>query len=82
MHWENKGTWWLGHAKWLGTIAGVVGAMLIALNIGQVGMGFILFTVSSTLWLIAGWMHREMSLVVLQGVFLVIDIVGIYNWAA
>ena len=54
--------------------------MLIALNIGAVGFGFEPFTVSSSLWAFAGWVHREASLVVLQGVFLVIDVVGVYNW--
>ena len=46
----------------------------------MIGIGFVLFTVSSSLWTYAGWAHREMSLVVLQGVFLVIDVVGVYNW--
>ena len=66
--------------KWIGTGTGGAGAILIALNIGAVGIGFVLFTVSSSLWAFAGWAHREMSLVVLQGVFLVIDVVGVYNW--
>ncbi len=66
--------------KWIGTGTGVAGAILIALNIGAVGIGFVLFTISSSLWTYAGWAHREMSLVVLQGVFLVIDVVGVYNW--
>ncbi len=66
--------------KWIGTGTGVAGAILIALNIAAVGIGFVLFTVSSSLWTYAGWAHREMSLVVLQGVFLVIDVVGVYNW--
>ncbi len=65
--------------KCIGTGTGVAGAILIALNIGAVGIGFVLFTVSWSLWAFAGWMHREMSLVVLQGVFLVIDVVGVYN---
>jgi len=66
--------------KWIGTGTGIAGAILIALNIGAVGIGFVLFTISSSLWTYAGWAHREMSLVVLQGVFLVIDVVGVYNW--
>lgn len=66
--------------RWIGTGTGFAGAILIALNIGAVGIGFVLFTISSSLWTYAGWAHREMSLVVLQGVFLVIDVVGVYNW--
>ncbi len=63
------------HRHWHGRCR----AILIALNIGAVGIGFVLFTVSYSLWAFAGWMQREMSLVVLQRVFLVIDVVGVYN---
>ena len=40
----------LTSAKWLGTVAGVAGALLIALNVGGtiVGIGFIFFAVSAT----------------------------------
>ena len=40
---------WLGLAKWLGTAAGIAGAVLVALNLGVVGYGFALFLVSSAL---------------------------------
>jgi hypothetical protein len=42
--------------------------------------GFGLFLISSLLWSVVGWFRREMSLVVLQGTFTVINIVGIYRW--
>jgi hypothetical protein len=54
--------------------------LLIALNIGAVGVGFVFFAISSALWALAGWVHRENSLIVLQVVFLGIDLVGIWNW--
>ncbi len=54
-------------------------AVLIAISIGAVGFGFMLFTVSSSLWAFARWVPREASLVVLRGVFLVIDVFGVYN---
>lgn len=67
-------------AKWTGTGAGVAGAALIALNVGTVGVGFMLFLVSSVLWIVVGWLHREPSLVVLQAAFTVINVLGIYRW--
>jgi len=67
-------------AKWVGTAAGVAGAVLIAANIGAVGFGFVLFLISSLLWILVGWMHREPSLVVLQGAFTAINVLGIYRW--
>lgn len=66
--------------KWIGTATGIIGALIVALNIDAVGIGFIFFAVSSATWTYAGWMHREMSLFVLQVVFLCIDLLGIYNW--
>ena len=37
-------------AKWIGTAAGVSGAIMIALNLGLVIYGFGLFLISSLLW--------------------------------
>ena len=68
-------------AKWVGTATGVAGAVLIALNIGAVAAGFALFLISSVLWSAVGWIHREPSLVVLQGAFTAINVLGIYRWA-
>lgn len=67
-------------AKWIGTATGVTGAVVIALNLGMVVFGFGLFLISSILWTVAGWRQREASLVVLQGTFTVINLVGIYRW--
>jgi hypothetical protein len=58
-------------AKWIGTGAGVSGAIMIALNLGMVIYGYGLFLISSLLW---------RSLLVLQGTFPIINIVGIYQW--
>lgn len=67
-------------AKWIGTLTGVAGALIIALNLGMVVLGFALFLVSSVLWTAAGWLQREPSLVVLQGTFTIINVVGIWRW--
>lgn len=71
---------WLRPAKWVGTGAGVAGAVLVALNMGVTGYGFVLFLVSSLLWSAAGVAQREPSLVVLQGAFTAINVLGIYRW--
>ena len=67
-------------AKWLGTVAGILGAVLVAANVGVVGWGFIAWAISSSLWTYAGWAMREPSLILLQAVFLIIDLVGIWRW--
>ena len=70
---------WLSAAKWTGTVAGVAGAALIALNLGVVGYGFMLFLVSSLLWCAVAWVQREASLLVLQIAFTTINVAGIWR---
>lgn len=66
--------------KWLGTTAGIAGAILVALNIPASGWGFALFLVSSVSWGAAGVMMGEASLVTLQAAFTAINILGGYRW--
>jgi hypothetical protein len=51
-----------------------------ARNLGLVIYGFGLFLISSLLWSVIGWVQREISLLVLQGTFTIINIVGICRW--
>jgi hypothetical protein len=69
-------------AKWIGTGAGVSGAILIALNLGLVIYGFGLFLISSLLWSAVGFAMREPSLLFLQTTFTVINLIGLWRWAA
>ena len=71
---------WVSAAKWVGTVTGVAGAMVIALNFGFVIYGFYLYLISSTLWSVVAWIQREPSLLVLQGAFTAINVLGIYLW--
>src|SRR3546814_177927 len=70
----------LSAAKWVRTITGVIGAIIIAANLGMVVSGFAFFLVSSLLWSTVGWVQREVSLLVLQGTFTVINVIGIWRW--
>jgi len=66
--------------KWIGTTAGVAGAVLLALNIAISGWGFVLFLISSISWTAAAVAMREASLGLLQGAFVIINLLGIYSW--
>ena len=68
--------------KWLGTVAGIAGALLIALNVGGtiVGIGFIFFAVSAAAWVVAGWRMGEPALVAMHAAFLAINLLGIWRW--
>ena len=68
---------WFSAAKWIGTGAGVSGAILIALNLGIVVYGFALFLLSSLLWGSVALVQREPALAVLQGAFTVINVLGL-----
>jgi hypothetical protein len=67
-------------AKWVGTFAGIAGAALIALNVGIVGYGFVLFLISSLLWSAVALVQRDASLFVLQGAFVLVDVIGVARW--
>ncbi len=66
--------------KWIGTGSGILGALWIAVNIASSGWGFVLFVISSTCWIAAGWRMREPSLVLLHSAFNVVNCIGIYRW--
>lgn len=66
--------------KWLGTLAGIAGAVLIALNIPESGWGFALFLGSSVCWGLAAIMMKESSLGLLQATFTIINVMGVYRW--
>jgi len=66
--------------KWFGTLTGVAGATILALNIAISGWGWVLFALSALAWTIAGMAQRDASLVVLQGAFLVVDLIGVWRW--
>ena len=70
----------LAALKWFGTLTGVVGAAILALNIPISGWGWVLFAASALAWTVAGAVQRDASLVVLQGAFLAVDLVGIWRW--
>ncbi len=52
---------WLSTAKWVGTGAGVSGALMIGFKLGIMAHGFALFLVSSLLWGAVGFAMREPS---------------------
>ena len=66
--------------KWVGTLAGTAGALLMALNIPYSGWAFALFLVSSASWTSAGLIMRDPPLWILNSVFVAIDILGIFRW--
>lgn len=66
---------------WLGTFTGIIGGTLIALNLPDYSkFGFIFFLMSAVSWLVQGYKNKDYPLIILNCVFIVIDILGVYRW--
>lgn len=63
----------------IGMLAGVTGALLVALGYNMV-LGYSLFLVSSMFWTSVGQLTKNHSLTFMNIVFSVINIIGLYHW--
>ena len=69
------------HWKWLATLLGIMGAIMVSLNIPAITrFGFIPFLISSIIWIFAAFKMKENSLIALNATFIIINILGIYRW--
>lgn len=64
----------------IGLITGIIGALVVASNIGMFVQGYSLFLFSSSLWIIYGVRTKQINLVILNLVFGIINAIGIYNF--
>jgi len=62
----------------LGTIAGIIGAFLVAFKLGQFGYPF--FFASSLCLTVSAIKQKQKNFVALQGVFLLANIIGLANY--
>lgn len=62
----------------IGTVAGIIGAFLVATKFGQYGYPF--FLISSVCLLISAVKLGQRNFIALQGVFLSANIVGFFNY--
>jgi uncharacterized membrane protein YccC len=62
----------------LGTIAGIIGAFLVALKFGQYGYPF--FFLSSICLLVSAIRLKQNNYIALQGVFFLANVVGLVNY--
>jgi len=77
---RTPGTPAFSTVKWVGTMTGVVGAFILALNIPFSAWGWTLFLFSSLSWTFAAIVMKDMSLAVLQLAFVVVDMIGVWRW--
>lgn len=65
-----------------GMVTAVIAAFMISSDISRrvTGFGFILFTISSIIWVVAGLVAKEGSLAIQNGVLFFINLLGIYRY--
>lgn len=69
----------------LGYIAmatGTIAAIMVSANLRRriTGYGFVIFTVSSIVWIVYGLQETEWPLIIQNAVLTLINIAGIYRW--
>lgn len=63
--------------SWLATGSSIIGAFLVAMQI--ITIGYCFFVVGAIGWLYIGVTRKDNALVTLNGVFLIANILGLYN---
>lgn len=68
--------------NWIGSLTGMVGAVMVAINAGYrvTGYGFGVFSFSAAVWIISGLLQGESALTVQYLVLLAINLFGVYRW--
>ena len=61
-----------------GTVAGIIGAFLVALKYGNIGYPF--FFVSSMALLISAIKLKQKNFIALQGTFFAANVIGLFNY--
>jgi nicotinamide riboside transporter PnuC len=64
----------------IGSILGVCGGVLIASNLDISRWAFVIFLVSTTMFIILGYRKGMLPFLLMQCFFLMIDFLGIYRW--
>ena len=64
----------------LGTVFGIMGAVLVASNIGMNDVGYIFFTIGSVFSLSSAIRRKQNDNIILWGVFLFINVIGLFSY--
>ncbi|PKD40506.1 hypothetical protein CWO84_10155 [Methylomonas sp. Kb3] len=65
---------------WSGSVLGLLGSLLLALNVPYSGYGFLAYLGSNFAWLYHGVRTRTWSLVFMQAGFTATSLLGMRNW--
>jgi hypothetical protein len=71
---------WLRVIRWAAALTGIAGGVLLALKIPWSAWGFAFFALSSAAWIVAGLVMQVRSLVMVNVVLLLTNLLGVYRW--
>ena len=66
--------------KWIGTIAGIIGSLLVAMNNGLQFIGYTCFLIGAVSWLIASIQNKDKAGIAQWGFFTCVNIYGLVNY--
>ena len=66
--------------KWIGTIAGIIGSLLVAMNNGLQFIGYSAFLIGAVAWLIASIQTKDKAGIAQWGFFTAVNIMGLVNY--
>jgi hypothetical protein len=68
--------------RWVAAGAAMIAAIIIAARLSPrtTGFGFVIFTVSSLLWVGAGYLSSTPSLVAQNAILTAVNLFGVYRW--
>ena len=64
----------------IGTLFGVIGAILVAFNIGYNKLGYFFFLISSVCYIFFGLRINSKEMVTLNATFSIINIIGLFRY--
>lgn len=66
--------------KWFGSITGIIGAIMLALNNEYSMYGYVFFILSSFSLTYSFYCDKIASMIINQGIYLLINILGAFQW--
>ena len=65
--------------SWIGSLTGIIGALLIA-TATSITIVYVFFLFSSITWIVVGGLAKNYSLLLMNIVFTIINIIGLYTY--
>lgn len=69
-------------AEWLGSLLGILGASMLAVNAPWSGYGWWAFLASNLAWMVYAILGSVRSILLMQIVFMATSVLGIVRWLA